>query len=641
MGKTTCAAARAVVEARAGRRVLVVSTDPAHSLGDALGTRLSSAPRAIPHRGGGSLRAVELDAPRAFARWLADHRGELGEIIEHGTWLDRADVDALLDLSIPGVDELVGLLEIARLSAAGKAPTDLVVVDTAPTGHALRLLASPEAVAVVARVLDDLQQEHRVVREQLARVVRPEAADRLIALLTEQAETLARQLRDPRQTAFHWVTAPEELAVAETGDAIAALEANGIHVEQVIVNRVLPDDGPCPLCDRRRRYERTLIAALRRRFGRRRQISVVKAEPREPRGIKALSKIGHLLAASRSSFDALRMSGSRRSSLVVSLSPFGAAQDDHERTVSAEALPAFASAQLLFFGGKGGVGKTTVAAAAALRIARANPRRRVLLLSTDPAHSLGDVFGAPVGDTPSPVRGAPRNLVVREIDAHAELMRRQGDLESALHDIAGSRGGGDHAAELMQLAPPGIDELFGMLTVMDARDRYSLIVIDTAPTGHALRLLEMPETAREWVQLLIRFLLKYRSLVRPGQLAAELVKMSQSIRALQSLLRDRTRTRFIVVTRVAELPRAETERLIARLRRLKLATPAIVANAMTLAPGGCAWCRRTAAAERAGVRALQRVFGRRSRDCVIIQTPLTAPPPRGVRALNHWAQRWI
>src|SRR4029077_16034018 len=96
-----------------GRRVLLVSTDPAHSLGDALGVRLSATPRRVVR----NLDAVELNAARAFTRWLAGHRRPLGEVIEHGTWLDREDVDALLDLSIPGVDELVGILEIGRLAA--------------------------------------------------------------------------------------------------------------------------------------------------------------------------------------------------------------------------------------------------------------------------------------------------------------------------------------------------------------------------------------------------------------------------------------------------------------------------------------------------------------------------------------------
>jgi arsenite-transporting ATPase len=161
--------------------------------------------------------------------------------------------------------------------------------------------------------------------------------------------------------------------------------------------------------------------------------------------------------------------------------------------------------------------------------------------------------------------------------------------------------------------------------------------MDTAPTGHALRLLEMPDAAREWVQVLLRVLLKYRSLVRPGQLASELVDLSKSIRGLQELLRNPRDTRFVVVTRAAAVPRLETERLLVRLRRLRLASPAVVVNAMTLAPGRCPLCRATEAAERRELALL----ARRTRRCAIIQTPLAAPPPRGAAALDHWAGSWI
>ena len=105
VGKTTCASAFALATASPNKkpsdRMLIVSTDPAHSLGDAFGLRLSSAPRRI-RRG---LDAVELDARRAFARWLRENRRALGDILEHGTWLDATDVDTLLDLSFPGIDE--------------------------------------------------------------------------------------------------------------------------------------------------------------------------------------------------------------------------------------------------------------------------------------------------------------------------------------------------------------------------------------------------------------------------------------------------------------------------------------------------------------------------------------------------------
>jgi arsenite-transporting ATPase len=207
-------------------------------------------------------------------------------------------------------------------------------------------------------------------------------------------------------------------------------------------------------------------------------------------------------------------------------------------------------------------------------------------------------------------------------------------------------------SELIDLAPPGVDELFGVLSVFEARDEHDVIVIDTAPTGHALRLLAMPDVVRDWAQALLRVLLKYRALVRPGQLAAELVDMSRSTRELRLVLRNRQDSRFIVVTRPAEVPGAETGRLVRRLRSLHLAVPAIVANALTLSPGRCRRCRAISSAERRHLRALSRAFGppavselrrRRveGRGCVIIQTPLSAPPPRGAKALTLWGARWI
>ncbi|HJZ78189.1 MAG TPA: TRC40/GET3/ArsA family transport-energizing ATPase [Vicinamibacterales bacterium] len=660
VGKTTCSSAFAlsVLGARSARRVLLVSTDPAHSLGDALGVRLSAAPRAVAP----NLDAVELNAQRAFARWLVAHRRPLGEIIEHGTWLDRADVDVLLDLSIPGVDELVGILEIARFVRAErkdredrKASYDLVVVDTAPTGHTLRLLAAPRTVAAVADALDALQEPHRVIRDRLARVGRPEASDRLIALLADQAREAARRLRDPRRTEVQWVTLPEELARAESADGVAALQAAGLRVAGVVVNRVLPDGRPCPLCDRRRAEERRVIAAIRRELGGGRRVSLVAATPREPRGLTALASLGsHAGSRRRAMADGSGLMANRRRPIdhplhaishqrsAIDTSPQAISHQPSAIDMSPHAIDTLATASLLFVGGKGGVGKTTVAAAAALRLAESDSSRRVLLLSSDPAHSIGDVLRAAVGDTPHSIAGGPHNLVVRELDAPRALAIRRTRLEAALDEIASAFGAGDAtrggASGLLSLAPPGIDELFGVLSVVDAHRGFDVIVVDMAPTGHALRLLEMADNVREWLRVLLRVLLKYKALVRPGQLAEELVALSRSIRELQALLRNPTRTRFIVVTRAAAVPRAETARLLAQLRRLQLSAPAIVVNALTLDPGRCAWCRTTAAIERRELEALRRLVGRR---CVMIQTPLVAPPPRGLKPLKTWARGWL
>jgi arsenite-transporting ATPase len=302
---------------------------------------------------------------------------------------------------------------------------------------------------------------------------------------------------------------------------------------------------------------------------------------------------------------------------------------------------------LVFVGGKGGVGKTTVAAALALRLAAKRPAQSILLLSTDPAHSLTDVFGAAITNVAAPIRSAPQNLFGRELNAQQAFRDQRRALEAAMADVGrapnesllrGANAEGRLNAlvgRLLDLTPPGIDELFAMLSVVDARSRYDVVVVDSAPTGHALRLLAMPDAARAWVQALLRMLLKYRDVVKPGPLAADLVHASRSIRELQAALRDRKKTRFIVVTRAARVPRAETERLMARLHALAIAPVAIVVNARTFDPGRCRRCRSTARAERRELAAL-----RPPRDCVIIQTPLVVPPPRGAVQLNRWAKNW-
>ena len=551
-------------------------------------------------RVGRGFDAVELDASRAFARWIADRRSAAADALEHGTWLDRDDIDALLALPIPGIDELIGLIEIDRIGRA----YGLVVVDTAPTGHTLRLVAAPDTMRAVAGVLDAMQAEHRLIREQLARVGRADAADRLIAEIAEQASAIAARLRDARRTRFVWVTLPEPMALAESEDAIAALDRAGVRVGEVIVNRVLTDEGPCPVCDRRRRDERVVLARIRRTIGTGRRLRIVTEKRAQGSGLRAERQ--------------------------KSPQPFA-------RSPAPAALPAIQRATLLFVGGKGGVGKTTVAAAMALSLAQADRTRRVLLLSTDPAHSLADLFGSAIGDAAVPVPRGPANLFAREVDAAAAFAARRGDLGAALAEIASSVGADTAgSAELVDLAPPGVDELFGLLSVFDARAHYGVIVVDTAPTGHALRLLELPETARAWVQVLLHVLLKYRALVRPGRLAAELVDVSKSIRGFQTLLRDPDATRALVVTRAAELPRRETVRLLRRLAALRLHAPAVVVNALTPESGSCRRCRRTRAIERRELVALRRAVGRRS----IIRTPLAAPAPRGIRALEAWTRRW-
>src|SRR6185436_18007995 len=274
-----------------GTRVLAVSTDPAHSLGDAFGRALGPRPRPVPVRRG-SLRAVELDADAALARWLEQRRERLATIVLRGTYLDREDVERFLSLSLPGTDELIGLLELSRLARA--TPVDVVVV-TAPTGHTLRLLQMPETLRQIASVLDDMQAKHRFLARSLGGSYRGDAADALIAEVEQEAAAILALLRDAQRTRFSWVMLPEALSLEETRDGLAALRRAEIAVSEIVVNRVTPPPpGPCALCEGRRRSEATVLAETARVFGSI-PLRAVPAREDEPEGIAALRTVAPAL----------------------------------------------------------------------------------------------------------------------------------------------------------------------------------------------------------------------------------------------------------------------------------------------------------------------------------------------------------
>ena len=611
MGKTTCAAAAALVAAEGGRRVAVISTDPAHSLGDAVGQRLGAAPRRVSTRGG-TLEAVELDADRALARWLARRRPMLRTIAERGTYLDDEDLERLLRLSFPGVDELMALVELARLADRGR--WELVVVDTAPTGHALRMLDMPQTLRRIASVLDAMYAKHRFLADSLGRGHRPGAPDRLIEELDADGRRLTELLRAPDRCRFTWLMLPERLSLEETRDGVAALATAGIAVSELVVNRLTPAPAdPCALCEGRRLEEGRVLAETRRAFPAL-PLRALPALEREPRGAPALRAVGRLLhsrAARGQRAVAISMPlldferggetpprmppgsrGVRRRLESNALGQPGAVASWLER-VAPEGV------RLLVFAGKGGVGKTTCAAAAAVALARTRERYR---------RAVEETFD-------SLLRGSRFDVAY--------------DRE-ALHG-------------LMDLAPPGLDELFAVLSVIEAllerEPPYDVVVLDTAPTGHALRLLEMPATALAWVHALLAILLKYREVVGLGEVAAELVATARRLRELSALLGDAGRARVVAVTRAAELPQRETGRLLARLRWLRLDVPAVLVNALT--GGACRRCRRVHRAERrtmavpgCGARLRRRPWG-------MISTPALASPPRGVAELERWVRTWV
>ncbi|MFX0072617.1 MAG: ArsA family ATPase [Candidatus Hermodarchaeota archaeon] len=166
--------------------------------------------------------------------------------------------------------------------------------------------------------------------------------------------------------------------------------------------------------------------------------------------------------------------------------------------------------KMVMFGGKGGVGKTTCAASSAIWAAEHG--RNTLIISTDPAHSLGDSLGVelPPGE-PTPIDGI-QNLTALEINPKANMAELQGLTAMNPMEDMGLGGmmegfGMEDVADMASMNPPGIDEAlaFGkVLEFIETDHDYDLIVFDTAPTGHTLRFLSLPETLSGWIGKLLK-----------------------------------------------------------------------------------------------------------------------------------------
>ena len=236
--------------------------------------------------------------------------------------------------------------------------------------------------------------------------------------------------------------------------------------------------------------------------------------------------------------------------------------------------------RLLFFGGKGGVGKTSCAAATALRLARDSPQAAFLLVSTDPAHSLADsLAGSPL----------PPNLTLTELDSQECLVKFKREHGGQLHEIA-SRGTflDDHDINrFLDLSLPGLDELMAALEIARQAEAatFQTIVVDTAPSGHTLRLLAMPALLKKWIGALDSLLAKHRYMralfngtANRDGLDLFLEEMTKSVAALESLFCDAGRCRFVPVMLAEEMSITETRAMLHELKRAKMSVTDIVLN---------------------------------------------------------------
>jgi arsenite-transporting ATPase len=240
----------------------------------------------------------------------------------------------------------------------------------------------------------------------------------------------------------------------------------------------------------------------------------------------------------------------------------------------------------ILYTGKGGVGKTSVAAATARRCAARG--LRTIVLSTDPAHNLSDSLEAELGSEPTPCGD---NLLGQEVQAQEEMERNWEAVQEWLGELLAERGVDSISAEELTV-PPGMDELFSLLQIKrhHESDDYDVIVVDCAPTGETLRLLSFPDVARWWLEKVFpwerRVVAAARPFARsfldvslPGDAVFDDVKrLVENLVAMNGILRDRSTTSLRLVMNPDRMVIKESMRTFTYLNLYGYLTDAVVVN---------------------------------------------------------------
>ncbi|PXY33068.1 arsenic-transporting ATPase [Prauserella coralliicola] len=279
VGKTTLAAATAAALAGRGSKTLVVSTDPAHSLGDAFGGPLSGEPAEVDT----CLHAAQIDSRSLVDSTWQTLRAQLRSALVTGAGLDSLDAEELTVL--PGVDELLALTEVRRLAETG--PWEAVIVDCGPTAETLRLLALPEAVS-------------GYLTRMYGWKTRLSGLARSVERLATHLESLRTLLTDPTVTSVRLVLTPERVVVAETRRTLTSLALRGIRVDGLIANRLMPAPGlwrggAASWLRTRRAQQEEVLAELARSVLGEGMLRSVEHRAAEPVGLAALREIAHEL----------------------------------------------------------------------------------------------------------------------------------------------------------------------------------------------------------------------------------------------------------------------------------------------------------------------------------------------------------
>lgn len=272
--------------------------------------------------------------------------------------------------------------------------------------------------------------------------------------------------------------------------------------------------------------------------------------------------------------------------------------------------------EFYFFSGKGGVGKTSMAAATALWLSKA---RKVLVISTDPAHSLGDSYRTRIGGE---IKKLKENLYAIEIDPEKALKEYKEKLSPQIEKIEFIKGLG--LGDTFDIAgmTPGIDEIaaFDKFLKFMNSDEYDIIIFDTAPTGHALRFLSLPDVLDTWVGKVISLRMKFSALTsmfkkilpfgedenREPQ-ADYLQEMKERIKKAKELLSDPKRTHFWLVMIAEQMSIYESERAMTALNSYGIKVEGVIVNQL-IPPSSCEFCVARRGMQSGNLRSIESGF---------------------------------
>lgn len=626
VGKTTLSLAFALnlSERFPKEKVLLISSDPVKSLSDLLKKKLSGKPaRLTTGKGEAGLYAAEFEPAQVMVPFLERYKPALEKAVAKGAVLSEEDLQKILSQALAGLEELVGLL---RLQAMLEDKSfDRIVVDTAPTSHTLRLFDMPQVLRRFLAIARAERAPEKGSKAKKAAESAPAASGGYLDEVGQSLERLLALMRDPARSAFHLVTLAEPVPEAQTRMYFAQLRERGLPVQEIVVNQVENREG-CPACQGRRGLQAPHV---------RKYQQLDKAVPVHLLGKREVAPRG---------LDAVKVFGKEWASLKETKALEFTAAEGPPALVRAPSMPPIAApplppTRLIFFVGQGGVGKSSCAAAAAVTLTE--KEGPVLLISTDPAHSLSDVLQSRLTDTETQVKGT-KGLYARELDAQGwfnALRKRLKEKAEKVFDASGKTGEVPYDREvlrnLLEVAPPGIDELAALSALTDAlvQERFKRIVVDPSPAGSSVRIVELPDVAKGWLSSVHGVLAKYRS-KGLGELADEIAALLKHVKRFEEAMASPNESRFVVVTRGEELAAAKSERLVEFLKERKLAVERVLVNRV-LPKSTCPKCENRRKTELLHAKNMEKKIG-----LPVTVAPALGRHPAGLRELKAFRTSW-